>query len=29
RNKQAAKERMDAAKGKGPKPPKRKPVVPR
>ncbi|EPN07263.1 hypothetical protein A249_12711, partial [Pseudomonas syringae pv. actinidiae ICMP 18804] len=26
---QAAKERMDAAKGKGPKPPKRKPVVPR
>jgi hypothetical protein len=29
RNKQAAKERMDAAKGKGPKQPKRKPVVPR
>ncbi|MGN2410082.1 YgiQ family radical SAM protein [Pseudomonas syringae] len=29
RNKQAAKERMDAAKGKGPKPAKRKPVVPR
>ncbi|WP_122358083.1 DUF3362 domain-containing protein, partial [Pseudomonas coronafaciens] len=29
RNKQAAKERIDAAKGKGPKPAKRKPVVPR
>ena len=29
RNKQAAKDRVDAAKGKGPKPPKRKPAVPR
>jgi hypothetical protein len=29
RNRQAAKERIDAAKGKGPKAPKRKPAVPR